>query len=148
MQRSARLQVVLQLADAAVQKAAEQLEKTRALLEQAQQKHNELGQYYQDYQDTFNNSPAQPVATLARLRSFLHKLRDAQQQQQSLITHIQHSLKQQQKIWHQAYLKQRAISQLIERLKKDEQLLLSRKEEKRLDEWTQQAAQRHKRARE
>lgn len=143
MQRSQRLQVVLDLADKAVQNAAQVLETARQQLGSEEKKLTDLQHYYQEYSKLFD-SQSQGVRALdvARQRTFLSQLQQAQQHQQQVIAQRRQLVATKQKLWHLAYLKQRAIAELITRLKKDENLALSRKEEKRLDEWSQQASRR------
>ncbi len=142
MLRSQRMQVVLDLAERSEQRAAQALQQARAQLAQEQQKQQDLQAYLSDYETTFAQQTQPAVPELLRQRSFLGQLRKAIGQQQVLIEQAARALRHHHKLWHQAYLKKRAVMNLIERLKRDEQLQLSRKDAKRLDEWTQQAFSR------
>jgi flagellar protein FliJ len=142
MGRADRLHPVLSLAGKHLQEATTQLDAVRNHLNQEEKKLSDLESYYSDYEKTFTQQPAGTAQALVRQRSFLHQLSQAHAQQQQVIGKYRHVLTQKQKIWQKAYLKQQAIFQLIERLKKDENLALSKKEEKRLDEWSAQAHSR------
>ncbi|HEY6530438.1 MAG TPA: flagellar export protein FliJ [Cellvibrionaceae bacterium] len=142
MGRAERLQPVLHLADKQLKEAASQLDAVRDHIQQEEQKLKDLEQYYSDYTENFSQHPANTAQALVRQRSFLQQLSQARTQQQQVIGKYRQILTQKQKIWQKAYLKQQAIAQLIERLKKDEFMALSKKEEKRLDEWSAQAHSR------
>lgn len=142
MGRAERLQPVLQLADKHLKEAADQLDAVRKHIQQEEKKLADLEQYMLDYTENFNQHPARTAQDLVRQRSFLQQLSQARSQQQQVISKYRHIVQQKQKLWQKAYLKQQAIFQLIERLKKDEYLALSKKEEKRLDEWSAQAHNR------
>lgn len=142
MGRADRLQPVLHLADKHLKEATAQLDAVRDHVQQEEKKLQDLEQYYSDYTDNFSTNPAITAHALVRQRSFLQQLSQARTQQQQLIAKYRQILAQKHKIWQKAYLKQQAIFQLIERLKKDELLTLSKKEEKRLDEWSAQAHSR------
>jgi flagellar protein FliJ len=139
MGRADRLQPVLQLAEKQLKEATQQLDALRDHVNNEEKKLQDLEQYYSDYTQNFTQNPACTAHALVRQRSFLQQLAQARTQQQQLISKYRQVLAQKHKIWQKAYLKQQAIFQLIERLKKDELLTLSKKEEKRLDEWSAQA---------
>lgn len=143
MKRSDRLLMVLDLADKDSKKAAEILEKARQQLSQEERKLEDLRHYYQEYEKIFTHSQTSVRAQdIARQRTFLGQLSQAQQQQHQIIEQRRQVVATKQKNWQFAYLKQKAIGQLIDRLRKDENLALTRKEEKRLDEWSLQASVR------
>jgi flagellar FliJ protein len=142
MGRAQRLQPVLQLADKQLKEAADQLDAVRKHIQQEEKKLADLEQYMLDYSANFQQNPARTAQDLVRQRSFLQQLSQARTQQQQVIGKYRQIVQQKQKLWQKAYLKQQAIFQLIERLKKDEFLALSKKEEKRLDEWSAQAHNR------
>ncbi len=143
MKRSERLGLVLDLADKALKKAADVVESARQQLLTEQQKLEDLEHYYNDYSHSFAETLAGIRAQdVARQRAFLGQLSDAQKQQQLIVNQRGQLVANKQKLWHLAYLKQRAIEQLIQRLQKDETAALTRKEEKRLDEWSLQASAR------
>ena len=102
-----------------------------------------LEQYYREYEVSFE---AQGRLTsgeeISRQRYFLTQLADARSSQEVLISNCQKVVEDKKSNWHKAYLKQRALSELIERIKNNEDTALSRQEEKFLDGWTTQTAQR------
>ena len=127
MKRSQRLIIVLDLAEKEVTKAGEILEKARQQLQAEEQKLENLRHFYQEYEKAFNSSTSGIRAQdIARQRTFLAQLSQAQQQQQYIIQQRRQLVASKQKNWQFAYLKQKAIAQLIERLKKDENLALTR----------------------
>jgi flagellar protein FliJ len=139
MNRAERLQPVLTLANKHLQEALVQLDAVREHVHQEEKKLSDLDAYYTDYSQNFSQQPANTAQALVRQRSFLQQLSQARTQQQQVIGKYRKILAQKYKIWQKAYLKQQAIFQLLERLKKDEALTLNKKEEKRLDEWSAQA---------
>lgn len=141
--RSTRLLLVLTLLEKQLAKAREALQAAQQVLQQEQQKMQQLQAYYDDYA-TGINAPQQPLKAqdISRQRSLLNQLMQAKKQQQQLVQNRQQLVKNKYKLWHLAYLKKNALTQLIEKLKKNEALALTKKEEKRLDEWTLQALRR------
>lgn len=141
MSRATRLQIVLELADTAESKAANAYEMANKLLREDEGKLEELCSYYDDYESLFAGSPAQMrVDDIARQRGFLIQLTEAKKQQYQVIEQRKKIAETKQAAWQKTYIKRRALSDLIDRLKADEEKSLSKKEEKMLDEWFTQTS--------
>jgi flagellar FliJ protein len=143
MSRSKRLNMVLDIAERAENKAAEAFEMARRLWQEDQGKMADLQRYYQDYETSFTQ-PAQRLRAqdIAQQRNFLHQLAEAVRQQAQIVERRKSIADNKQHDWRTAHLKRRALQELIARVRADEQRVLSRKEEKMLDEWFNQTAQR------
>ncbi len=134
--RADRLQVVLELAEGAMNEAAEHFAKAREQLEGEKKQLEDLTLYCEDYQNQLAAASGQhSVDALVRSRGFLGQLLQAKRQQAQMTEHTQKIVNQKQTLWHKAHQKHRAMKELIDRLQADELLALSRKEEKMLDEW-------------
>lgn len=143
MSRAKRLNLVLDIAERTESKAAEAFEMARRLWREDQEKMDDLQRYYNDYEHAFT----QPVARMraqdiAQQRGFLQQLADALRQQQQVVDRRRSIADAKQSDWQTARLKRRALEDLISRLKADEQKVLTRKEEKMLDEWFTQSLSR------
>ncbi len=142
MSRSKRLQLVLELAQSTEDKASEAYEMANGLYQSDVKKLEELCGYYDEYEHTFSNSPrCMRAEEIVRQRGFLMQLSDAKAQQTQIIAQRKKIADLKKSAWQKAHLKRRAMSDLIARLKVDEEKLLSRKEEKMLDEWFIQSSQ-------
>lgn len=134
--------MVLDIAERAENKAAEAFEMARRLWLEDQGKMEDLQRYYQDYETAF----AQPVRLRAQeivqQRSFLQQLADVVRQQAQVVERRRTIADNKQSDWRTAHLKRRALQELVARVRADEQRVLTRKEEKMLDEWFNQTAQR------
>lgn len=143
MSRSKRLNMVLEIAERAENKAAEAFEMARRLWHDDQEKMADLQRYYQDYETAFTQpSMRMRAQDIAQQRSFLQQLAEAVRQQQQIVERRKSIADAKQRDWRIAHLKRRALQELVARVRADEQRVLSRKEEKMLDEWFNQTAQR------
>ena len=143
MSRAKRLNMVLDIAERAENKAAEAFEMARRLWLEDQEKMVDLQRYYQDYENAFTQPTMRMRAQdIAQQRGFLQQLAEAVRQQAQVVERRRTIADTKQVDWRTAHLKRRALQELIERVRADEQRLLTRKEEKMLDEWFNQTAQR------
>jgi flagellar FliJ protein len=143
MSRAKRLNMVLDIAERAENKAAEAFEMARRLWLEDQEKMADLQRYYQDYEDAFTQPSTRLRAQdIAQQRGFLQQLAEAVRQQAQVVERRRTIADNKQVDWRTAHLKRRALQELVERVRVDEQRLLTRKEEKMLDEWFNQTAQR------
>lgn len=134
--RADRLQIVLELAEQAENDAADIFNKARSQHEREHIKLNDLANYCSDYQTSLASaSGLQTAESIVRSRGFLSQLVEAKRQQQQIVTQFLKLADQKKQIWHKAHLKHRAMKDLIQRLREDEQKILSKQEEKMLDEW-------------
>src|SRR5690606_41663499 len=79
---------------------------------------------------------------IVQQRSFLQQLAEALRQQGQIVERRRLIADNKQMDWRTAHLKRRALQELIERVKADEQKVLTRKGQKMLDEWFAQSSQR------
>lgn len=144
MSRAKRLQLVLDMAAKAEDKAAEALELARQLKLTDEQKLAELCQYYEDYEISFRRPQTLIRAEeMLRQRGFLMQLSEAKEQQSQVVEKRTVIFTNKQQLWQVAHLKRKSMQDLVQRLQSDEDRLLSRREEKMLEEWfTQTASQR------
>lgn len=143
MSRAKRLEVVLELAERDEQEAARALETARLNKEQDEQKLLELIQYHEDYELAFKQPlPLIRAEQMQRQRGFLVQLSQAREQQEMIVKKRCDLLGQKQQLWQRAHLKRKAMAELIDRMRNDEARTLDKKEEKMLDEWFTQSAQR------
>lgn len=143
MSRLKRLKMVLDIAESTENKAAEAFEMARRLWLDDQEKAAELQRYYQDYENAFTQPSIRLRAQdIAQQRGFLQQLAQAVQQQAQVVERRRTIADAKQANWRTAHLKRRALEELVARVRADEQRSLTRKEEKMLDEWFNQTAQR------
>ena len=136
--RSKRLAVVLDLAERAKDQAAQEFELARQQCLQEEQKLTQLIDYYRDYQQSFALKKNLRVEELVKQRGFLEQLAQAQKQQQALIRSAQATLETKRVAWQKCHIKHKNLAELINRYRGQEELALSKKEQKMLDEWFQQ----------
>lgn len=136
--RSKRLAVVLDLAEREKDQATQEFELARQQCLQEEQKLTQLIDYYRDYQQSFAAKKSLRVEELIKQRSFLDQLAQAQKQQQALIRSAQANLETKRAAWQKSHMKHKNLAQLINRYRVQEELALSKKEQKMLDEWFQQ----------
>ena len=134
--RADRLHIVLEMAEKAENQAAEVFNQARTQHEQAQKKLEDLAAYCLDYQEGLGVlGGRQSAETIARSRGFLGQLMQAKRQQQQIVVQYLKLVEQKKQSWHKSHLKHRALKDLINRFKADDQKVLNRQEEKMLDEW-------------
>lgn len=137
------MDLVLDFAERAEKKAAEAFEMARRLWQEDQEKMTELQRYYEDYEHTFTQPAIRVrVQDIVQQRGFLQQLAEALRQQEQVVGRRRAIADSKQTAWRTAHLKRRALQELIERIRVDEQRVLGRKEQKMLDEWFAQTAQR------
>lgn len=143
MSRAKRLNMVLDIAERAENKAAEAFEMARRLWLEDQEKMVDLQRYYQDYENAFTQPTMRMRAQdIAQQRGFLQQLAEAVRQQAQVVERRRAIADSKQTDWQTAHVKRRALQELVARVRADEQRMLTRKEEKMLDEWFNQTAQR------
>lgn len=135
--------MVLDIAERTENKAAEAFEMARRLWLEDQEKMADLQRYYQDYETAFTQPSIRLRAQdIAQQRGFLQQLAEAVRQQAQIVERRRAIADTKQVDWRTAHLKRRALQELVARARADEQRHLTRKEEKMLDEWFNQTAQR------
>lgn len=138
--RSNRLEIVLELAERNERKAADVYEAAKRAWQTDEAKLEELRVYYSEYEQSFSGNNVMRASDMARQRDFLQKLSDAIVQQGEVVTHRFELAETKKGLWHKAHMKYAALRDLIQRMRADEQRVLSRREEKMLDEWFTQSS--------
>lgn len=142
MSRAKRLQLVLDMVIKKEKRVAEALNQARQLMSSDQNKLAELSHYYQDYEAACRRpTPMVRAEEMQRQRGFLVRLSEACAQQSQVVEQRNAVYDKKQQEWWQIHLKRKAMEELIEQLKRDEARELSKKEEKMLEEWFNQASQ-------
>lgn len=140
--RSNRLEIVLELAERNERKAADVYDAAKRMWQADEAKLEELRAYYQEYEQSFSGNNVMRASDMARQRDFLQKLSDAIVQQGEVVAHRFEVAESKKGLWHKAHLKFAALRDLIQRMRADEQRVLSRREEKMLEEWFAQSSVR------
>lgn len=146
MKRSERLKPIIALAEQKERDAASALGFLKSKIDAEEQKKAQLQTYGLEYHQQIIESGKQGVsgATLRRHYEFMTKLNDASQQQNGHIKELEQQVSQVQQYWLTTQGKLRAFENLVEKAKKEEQLLQDKQEQKVMDELTSQAyARRH-----
>lgn len=134
--KSQRLNIVLELAERDEREATDAVQLFRKRLQEEQQRLNELKVYYREYEEQFSRQRSGIRASdIANQRQFLVELTHMQSRQAQQIMIVEKGLNQKLEVWRRCHLKYQALEQLIARLKKEENQLLDKKEQKLLDEW-------------
>ncbi len=137
--RAKRLQVVLILAERKEQEIGQQLSQQRGLVAVEEQQLRELDDYAKQYLQTYSarKVDVRPHELIA-YSSFIQRLGEACKEQQAKLERLIIILDKIQQRWHMAHQKCEAIKELIQRLERDENLLLDKRLQKELDELTNQ----------
>lgn len=140
--RSNRLEIVLELAERNERKAADVYDAAKRMWQADEAKLEELRTYYSEYERSFTGNNVMRASDMARQRDFLQKLSDAIVQQGEVVAHRFELAETKKGLWHKAHMKYAALRDLIQRMRADEQRVLSRREEKMLEEWFTQSSLR------
>ena len=127
--------VVLQMAVRAEEGAAAQLEQSRQQLSQAQQQLQQVENYQQGYIDALNRPKSgQSAYSMINDRQFLEQLSFVCRTQAGQIEKLRQNEDNSLQNWQQCYQRRRNIEQLIEKLKRGENLAMEKQLQKELDE--------------
>jgi flagellar FliJ protein len=121
---------------------ARELGEARTRLTAAETKLNDLEQYRQDYEQTFQQRAkvGQPVRALRDFQVFLARLDQAIQQQRQIVSAIQKDVSGHSTLWQSAALKVKAVDSVVDRWQGEERRAEGRREQKETDERAQRAA--------
>ena len=142
MQRSKRMKVVVDMAQRAEDDAASQLEKCRRAFDEEQQRLTDLEQYYSEYDQRFQNSPAVRADQLSANRQFLQQLRETCNTQSMQVKRAEALLEAAKGYWRDQHLKHRNLKQYVDKLRSQENAVREKLEQKILDEWVSQSHHR------
>ncbi len=133
--RAKRMKIVLTLAEKAEDQAAKQLKEHAELLQSEQQQLQNLNDYSQQYLDSYRSLKTGVSArNMMNYSGFISRLADAIKEQQAKIQRMQQGLDKLKHQWSITHQKRKALEDLIERLKKEESVLLEKRLQKELDE--------------
>ena len=136
MNRSKRLDIIVQLAKKKEDEAGKYFAEMAQLLEAEREKASSLKDYYEEYKARSNAKvEALSINEVLRNRTFLKQLADAGQEKNQHITQIEQEFLRRKNTWRQSHLKRRTFEDLVERLEREELTDLNKKEQKLLDEW-------------
>lgn len=135
MSRAKRIKIIVDLADDELATAAATLREVRHQRDQLQYQLNELNAYLQEYMAKMTTSgqgflPIQLQTTLA----FSEKLKQAVYNQQEKLDSYNEYVEKAQEQWVDKRVRFNALHKVYEKLVKDEQIALSKAEQKWLDE--------------
>lgn len=142
MQRSKRMKVVVDMAQRAEDDAASQLAKCRRALDEELQRLNDLEQYYQEYDQRFQNTPAVRADQLSANRQFLQQLRETCNAQHMQVKKAEALLEAAKSYWRNQHLKHLNLQQYVDKLRSQEGAVREKLEQKLLDDWASQSYSR------
>lgn len=148
-QRSDRLKVVLQLEARREEKAQQAVQAALGKHDQERQRLQELGQYHDEYQAQIRAQQQAPQSSRQLLgwQQFLAQLNRAIEQQQVQVQRFQLRLDEARTVWREAWEKRAAMARHIDECRMREQQEADRREQKSVDEATNQRYARPERRR-
>ncbi|MEE9494469.1 MAG: flagellar export protein FliJ [Gammaproteobacteria bacterium] len=137
MKRSERMHVVQSVAAAREKVAAQQLGKTRQILNQQLVRLEELSNYRQQYVQQFADTGSRGISarSLQDYRVFVDRLNTAIRQQDQVVEQARVHLSTVYDQWMQTHSHTLAIGKLIGRFRDDEKIQENRLEQKLMDEF-------------
>ncbi|MFP8965876.1 flagellar export protein FliJ [Pokkaliibacter sp. CJK22405] len=134
--RSQRLALVKTLAERDEQKASQALGAARQREQQAKQQIAQLEAYQEEYITTLHAKGEAGISARDWMsqQQFMGRLEGALEQQVQILRQVGQDIDKKMKQWQQARARVKAIEAWIVRVEAQEQLELSRKEQKALDE--------------
>ena len=137
--RSQRMKIVVEMAKRDEDAAITAFQQAQKALAAEQKKLSDLNQYYSGYENYFSSNQQNLRASdFQNARLFLQQLSDAKKSQQFQINKIEKLLEEKQNTWHVSHLKHKSLMDLVERMRREESLQLSKKEQQIVDEWVNQ----------
>lgn len=135
MSRAKRLKVIVDLAEDEMSKAMATLREVRGQRDQIQAQINELDVYLQEYLAKVSTSGQRflPIQ-LQTTQAFTEKLKQAIASQQQKLTAFDEIVEKAQEQWTEKRVRHQALQKVYEKLHKNEQIALSKAEQKWLDD--------------
>ncbi|MCX4028895.1 flagellar export protein FliJ [Endozoicomonas sp. SM1973] len=134
MKPAAQLNVVLKVNQAKETSAGRYLQECQQQCLHAEQQLQQLFKFQADYQQQATG-PHVNIQQLQMMSNFLSQLGQAIEQQQQQLVAVTRQWQQAQQQWQQAHQETRKVEQLQARLAASEQVRLTRREQRLLDEW-------------
>lgn len=137
--RSARIAIVVELAQRKQDAAAARLREAQQIVALQIQKLQELNGYYDFYaQQAVGQHSGLRASTLSRSRTFLEKMYQAINSQKQQLMLAEHQTLEAREVWHQSYLKLQSLHELQQRYRAEESVEMDRREQRAIDEWVTQ----------
>ncbi|MFE8069507.1 flagellar export protein FliJ [Marinobacteraceae bacterium S3BR75-40.1] len=136
MQRSQRLQVVLDLEKRREDAALTNMQQARNALQAEEQRLEELQQYLAEYHEQMRKGSQGTVhvARLQAMHGFVNQLNDAIGHQRQRVESFQQQFAQARDQWRQAWDRREGMARFIEECRRQEQHAADRQEQREIDE--------------
>jgi flagellar FliJ protein len=136
MKKSVRLRPVRDLKHQQERVEAKKLADLQAQLQHARQQQTDLQGYLQEYFASIsdNRQNVRQASQLGLYQAFVQRLQEAIQHQGQLIKQREMVVQAQSRKWVEANARLKALDDLIERIRKEEELAEDKKEQKLLDD--------------
>ncbi len=134
--RSERLKVVCDLAARKEQQALNHLQQARHALELQRQQLLDLQSYREQYSARMKQSLSGriEVQQIQVYQSFIGQIETAITQQENVVARAEQLFQRSSAVWQQCHQKMKAYADLVQRYRKEEQLLAEKRMEKQLDD--------------
>lgn len=139
MTRSQRMKPVMRVAESREREAAKRLGESQQILEQQEQRLQELQSYRADYQRYCQERGTAGItaARFLELQRFMQQLDEAIRQQVQIIEQAEHSRDRQRQHWYDTRGKIKQIDKVIARYRDEEETVARKREQKEIDELAQ-----------
>jgi len=136
MKKSARLSVVYRVAELRENQAARQLADLQSQVQKAKQQFSQLHDYRLEYQQRWQ-ATAQEGTTGQGIRQFASFMRDldhAIEMQQQQVVFVEQQFNQAMMAWQETYARRKAMGQLVERVRGEEDIAGEKILQKEIDD--------------
>ncbi len=133
MTRSKRMQSVVEVTASGERESARLLGELQKRVQAAEQRHQELIRYREDYTKQFANGGSLTAARLQDYRIFLGRLNQAVDQQQQLVERAKKDCDKQRQCWMEIHTRVQALGKVVTRYRDEERGDNERREQKDSD---------------
>ncbi|WP_242467308.1 flagellar export protein FliJ [Ectothiorhodospira shaposhnikovii] len=136
MNRSKRMEPVLQVADNRQQRAAQGLGQSQMNLNECMARLEELSSYRDEYSQRFNSQSQVGMTgvSVRDYRLFLHRLNEAIEQQLRLVEAARQEVEMSRGRWVEARGKTEALNRVVQQFQQEERLVEDRREQAEQDD--------------
>ncbi|MCG5499526.1 flagellar export protein FliJ [Ectothiorhodospira lacustris] len=136
MNRSKRMEPVVQVADNRQQLAAQRLGQSQQALEDRMARLEELSSYRDEYAQRFESQSGAGMTgvSVRDYRLFLHRLNEAIEQQARMVAAARHELEMSRGRWVEASGKTKALNRVVEQFQQEERRAADRREQAEQDD--------------
>lgn len=144
--RSQRLQIVLQMAERKEEEAQQELLQAQARVQREKDKLAQLQQYQGEYMNNLKAQTGRQISAMQyqAMTQFINRLSVAIGEQRRQVQMVTMALERVQEKWRQLYQKRKKMGEFIERCRMDEAREQDKREQRMLDEASQQMAARRR----